>query len=82
MNKLKEELRLKMLGQLSNDKTELDINNAYEVCVKFAVLFSKFFAENCFELFDSKTYYIRDHEHYNDAYAIEDIFYLWENRLL
>lgn len=48
MNKLKEELRLKLLGQLSDDKTELDIDNAYEVCVKFTVSFSLFCAENSF----------------------------------
>lgn len=48
----------------------------------FAVSFSTFFAENCYELFDSKTYYIRDHHHYDDAYNIEDIFHLWHNELL
>ena len=38
MNKLKEQLRLRMLGQLSDEKTNIDINNAYNVAVDFAVL--------------------------------------------
>ena len=33
MNKLKEQLRFKMLGQLSDEKTNTDINNAYSVAV-------------------------------------------------
>lgn len=59
MSKLKEELRLKMLGQLSGDKTELDINNAYEVCVKFAVGFNLFCAENTFN-FDGEKYRMKE----------------------
>lgn len=35
-NKLKQQLRERMLGQLSSEKTEVDINNAYEVAVEFA----------------------------------------------
>ena len=46
MNKLKEQLRLKMLGQLSDEKTNLDINNAYGVCKDFSVLFSVFCGKN------------------------------------
>ena len=46
MNKLKEQLRLRMLGQLSDEKTNLDINNAYSVAVDFAVLFTSFCREN------------------------------------
>lgn len=44
-NKLKEQLRLKMLGQLSDFNTELDVNNAYGVCKDFSVSFN-LFAEN------------------------------------
>ena len=46
MNKLKEQLRFKMLGQLSDEKTNTDINNAYSVAVDFAVLFTSFVGEN------------------------------------
>ena len=46
MNKLKEQLRLRMLGQLSDEKTEVDINNAYSVAVDFAVSFTSFLREN------------------------------------
>ncbi len=45
-NKLKEQLRLRMLGQLSDEKTNIDINNAYSVAVDFAVSFSSFCADN------------------------------------
>ena len=46
MNKLKEQLRFKMLGQLSDEKTNTDINNAYSVTVDFTVLFTSFVGEN------------------------------------
>ena len=42
MNKLKEQLRLRMLGQLSDEKTEVDINNAYSVAVDFTLSFLTF----------------------------------------
>ncbi len=45
MNKLKEQLRLRMLGQLSDEATEVDINNSYSVAVDFAVLFTSFVDE-------------------------------------
>ena len=44
-NKLKEQLRLRMLGQLSDEATEVDINNSYSVAVDFAVLFTSFVGE-------------------------------------
>jgi len=46
MNKLREQLRLRMLGQLSDEATEVDINNAYSVAVDFAILFTYFVGEN------------------------------------
>lgn len=46
MNKLKEQLRLKMLGQLSDERTKEDVDNAYSVAVDFAVSFSVFCAKN------------------------------------
>ena len=79
---LEEQFRNRLAGQLSSDKTEVDIRVAVRIAREFTLRFCTFFAENCFELFDTKTYYIRDHEHYNDAYIVEDIFYLWENKLL
>ena len=50
MNKLKEQLRLRMLGQLSDEKTNTDINNAYDVAVDFTLSFSLFCAENYIHL--------------------------------
>ena len=49
-NKLKEQLRLRMLGQLSDERTKEDIDNAYSVAVDFAVSFSVFCAENYIHL--------------------------------
>ena len=46
MNKLKEQLRLKMLGQLSDENTEVDVNNAYGVCKDFNLSFISFLHEN------------------------------------
>jgi hypothetical protein len=45
-NKLKEQLRLRMLGQLSDEKTEVDVNNAYDVAVSFTLSFISFLREN------------------------------------
>ena len=42
MNKLKEQLRLRMLGQLSDENTEVDVNNAYDDCKDFSVSFLVF----------------------------------------
>ncbi len=41
-NKLKEQLRLRMLGQLSDEATEVDINNSYSVAVDFTLSFLTF----------------------------------------
>ena len=46
MNKLKEQLRFKMLGQLSDEKTNTDINNAYSVAVDFSLSVLSFLREN------------------------------------
>ena len=46
MNKLKEQLRLRMLGQLSDEKTNIDINNAYSVAVDFSLSVLSFLREN------------------------------------
>ena len=45
MNKLKEQLRLRMLGQLSDEKTNIDINNAYSVAVDFSLSVLSFLRE-------------------------------------
>ena len=38
MNKIKQELRQKLQGQLSDEKTELDVDNAYSVVKENSVL--------------------------------------------
>ena len=46
MNKLKEQLRLRMLGQLSDEKTKEDIDNAYDVAIDFSLSVLSFLREN------------------------------------
>ena len=55
MNKLKEQLRLRMLGQLSDEKTNTDINNAYDVAVDFTLSFLTFLRENYYTEFETWT---------------------------
>lgn len=46
MNKLREQFRQRLLGQLSQEKTEVDINNAVDVCKDFTLSFISFLREN------------------------------------
>jgi hypothetical protein len=46
MNNLKEQLRFRMLGQLSDERTKEDIDNAYDVAVDFTLSFLTFLREN------------------------------------
>jgi hypothetical protein len=46
MNKLREQFRQRLLGQLSDDKTEVDLNNAVDVCKDFNLSFISFLREN------------------------------------
>jgi hypothetical protein len=55
MNKIKEELRFRLQGQLSSDKTEVDVNVAYDVVEKVSVSFSNFLAENYHTEFETWT---------------------------
>ena len=55
MNKLKEQLRFKMLGQLSDERTREDIDNAYDVAVDFAVSFTSFLRKNYHTDFETWT---------------------------
>ena len=55
MNKLREQLRLRMLGQLSDEKTNEDINNAYSVAVDFTLSFLTFLREHYHTEFETWT---------------------------
>ena len=54
-NKLKEQLRLRMLGQLSDERTKEDIDNAYDVAVDFTLSFLSFLRENYHTEFETWT---------------------------
>ena len=80
MNKLKEQLRLKMLGQLLDEKTQLDVDNAYGVVKNNSVLFSLFCAENY------KAYKVKDKPltwegNMNRRYTTEELYKIWENEI-
>ena len=55
MNKLKEQLRLRMLGQLSDERTKEDIDNAYDVAVDFSLSVLSFLRENYYTEFETWT---------------------------
>ena len=55
MNKLKEQLRLRMLGQLSDERTKEDIDNAYSVAIDFSLSFLTFLRENYHTEFETWT---------------------------
>lgn len=67
-NKLKEVLRLKMLGQLSDENTEVDVNNAYDVAVSFTLSFISFLREN---------YSTLDSDYPYECYQLNDDY--WQN---
>ena len=72
-NKLKEQLRLRMLGQLSDEKTNEDINNAYDVAVDFTLSFLTFLREECVNYdFAPDEWKIRG-EHKNKQYTDKEI---------
>ena len=80
MNKIKERLRLKMLGQLSDEKTDLDVDNAYSVVKEISVSFSLFCAENY------KAYKVKDKPltwegTMNRRYTTEELYKIWENEI-
>ena len=84
MNKIKEQLRLKMLGQLSDEKTQLDVNNAYIVVRDVAVSFSVFCVENYHTEFETWTRdslpkgKIQSKKSYG-LLDIEEVFKIFEN---
>ena len=53
-NKLKEQLRFKMLGQLSDERTREDIDNAYDIAVDFCLSFISFLRENYYTEFETR----------------------------
>lgn len=86
MNKIKEELRQKLQGQLSDYNTQLDIDNAYSVVKNYSVLFSLFCAENYHTEFETWTKEplpkgkIQDRKNYN-IISVEDAYKIWENEI-
>ncbi|HSE99933.1 MAG TPA: hypothetical protein VLA48_03470 [Nitrososphaeraceae archaeon] len=75
--KLEDKFRERLLGQLSDANTEVDVRNAVEVCKQEILLFHSFLRENCFEIFNSGLYYIRDSEKFQEAYSIEELLEIY-----
>jgi len=76
MNKIKQELRQKLLGQLSDENTQLDIDNAYSVVKEKAVLFSLFCAENYYYQYADKW-----KNYVGSWFTTEEIYKIWENEI-
>ena len=80
INKIKEELRQKLQGQLSDEKTDLDVDNAYSVVKNVAVSFSVFCAENTIN-------YYKDEDVWRMKVlkptfkTTEELFKIWENEV-
>ena len=76
MNKIKEELRQKLQGQLSDYNTQLDVDNAYSVVKKSVLSFSSFLCRK-FEILGV------DGQHFTDiagnVYSLDEIFKMWKN---
>jgi len=77
MNKIKEELRHKLQGQLSDHNTQLDVDNAYSVVKEKAVLFSLFCAENCH--YQGDGWWNRSWK--DEALKTIELFKIWENEI-
>lgn len=86
MSKIKKQLRLRMLGQLSDEKTEVDINNAYIVVKESALSFFNFLRENYHTEFETWTRdklpkgKVQSKKSY-DLLDIEEVFKIWENEI-
>lgn len=79
MNKIKEQLIFKMLGQLSDENTTVDVDNAYSVVKEISVSFSLFCAKNY-----SSDYFSYDKQLWFDRktgrdLTTEKLFKIWEN---
>lgn len=83
MCRIKDELRLKMLGQLSDEKTQLDIDNTYKIVKESILSFSNFLRENYHSDTEAWSFnklpsgFYQDRETY-DIISIEEIFKIWE----
>jgi hypothetical protein len=72
MNKLREQFRQRLLGQLSDEKTEVDINNAVDVCKDFTFCFISFLARN-FENLDIEGKHFRCNK-FGTVYSTEELY--------
>lgn len=76
MNKVKEELRQKLQGQLSDEKTELDVDNAYSVVKKSVLSFSNFLGGN---FKPTNQYGLWESNDIPKTYTTDEVFKIWEN---
>ena len=76
MNKIKEQLRLKMLGQLSDEKTKLDIDNAYSVVKKSVLSFSNFLGGN---FKPTSQYGLWENNDIPKTYTLDEIYKMWND---
>ena len=84
MSKLKEQLRFRMLGQLSDEATIVDIDNVYTVVKESALSFFNFLRENYHTEFETWTRNslpkgkVQSKKSY-DLLDIKEVFKIFEN---
>lgn len=76
MSKIKKQLRLKMLGQLSDEKTKEDIDNAYEVVKESVFAFSNFLCGNFKPTNNCGLWESND---IPKTYNLDELYKMWEN---
>lgn len=76
MNKIKEELRQKLLGQLSDEKTLVDVNVAYDVVKKSVLSFSNFLGGN---FKPTNQYGLWESNDIPKIYTLDEIFKMWND---
>jgi len=72
MNKLKQELRDKLLSHLSDHNTEANVNIAFDVCKDFSISFISFCARN-FEPLGVEGEHFKDNL-FGNVFSKEELF--------
>ena len=74
MNKLREQFRYRLLGQLSDEKTEVDVNNAVDVCRDFSICFCLFCTDYSYERLSNRWYKRSPFQNFPDYYTTEELY--------
>ena len=76
MNKIKQNLYQKLQGQLSSEKTKLDVDNAYSVVKESVLSFSNFLGGN---YKPTRNFGLWESQDVPTTHTLEELFKIWEN---